>query len=50
MLIPLNIISAILQAVSPFVFIFMGAEILNALTRGDDIKHIYLLFVRAIVL
>ncbi|MCL1794754.1 MAG: ABC transporter ATP-binding protein/permease [Oscillospiraceae bacterium] len=50
MLIPLNIISAILQAVSPFVFIFMGAEILNALSRGDDIKHIYFLFVLAIVL
>ena len=44
-LIPLNIIGAILEAIFPFINIFMGAEILNALTRGDDIRHIYILLI-----
>ncbi len=43
MLIPLNVISAILEAVYPFIIIYMGAEILNALSRGDDLSHIYFL-------
>ena len=42
-LIPLNIISAVLEAVFPFVLILMSAEIINALSRGDSITHIYFL-------
>ncbi|MCL2159137.1 MAG: ABC transporter ATP-binding protein/permease [Oscillospiraceae bacterium] len=48
--IPLNIINAILQAISPFIFIYMGAEILNALSRGENLGHIYFLFATMIVL
>jgi ATP-binding cassette subfamily B protein len=43
MLIPLNVISAILDALFPFIIIYMGAEILNALSRHDSLNHIYLL-------
>lgn len=43
MLIPLNVISAILEAVYPFIIIYMGAEILNALSLGDNLSHIYFL-------
>ena len=50
MLIPLNIINSILNAISPFIFIFMGAEILNALSRSENVNHIYFLFIFTIVL
>ena len=47
--IPLNITSAILEAVFPFIIIYMGAEILNALARGDNIWNIYLLMLIMLV-
>jgi ATP-binding cassette subfamily B protein len=50
MLIPLNILSAVLEAIYPFINIYMTAEILNALTRGDTADHIYLLLAITIVL
>ncbi|MFA7673333.1 MAG: ABC transporter ATP-binding protein [Clostridia bacterium] len=49
MLIPLNVISAILEAFFPFIIIYMGAEILNALSRHDNLRHIYLLLAITIV-
>ena len=50
MIIPLNIISSILNAISPFIFIYMGAEILNALSRSENVKHIYFLLIITIIL
>ncbi|MDD4295971.1 MAG: ABC transporter ATP-binding protein [Ruminiclostridium sp.] len=49
MLISLNVISAILEAVYPFIIIYMGAEILNALSRGDNLNHIYFLLAITLV-
>lgn len=49
-LVTLNIISAVLEAIYPFIIIFMGAEIINALQRGDDLQHIYLLLAFMIAL
>jgi ATP-binding cassette subfamily B protein len=47
-LIPLNVISAVLEAVYPFISIYMGAEILNALSQGDGIDRIYFLLAATI--
>ena len=49
-LIPLNVLSALLEAVYPFIVVYMGAEILNALSRGNDLSHIYFLFAIMLVI
>ncbi len=48
--IPLNMISAVLESLYPFIIIYMGAEILNALARGGDVKDIFLLMAIMIIL
>ncbi len=50
LLIPLNIISAVLESLYPFINILMSAEILNALSRGDNVRHIYFLVIITVIL
>ena len=48
-LIPLNIIRSLMDAILPFILIYGSAEIINALSRGDEAKKIFIILIITVI-